>query len=143
MMTHKFKGDRTLMRVFFGESDRAAAGPHRGKPLHQALMTTLRERGFAGATLLRGKEGFGASARVHTTRLLDLSLDLPLVLEVVETEEKIQELLPELDALIGGGLITLEKVRVILYRPDSVPESDRALHQIEGLQAADGETPAA
>jgi uncharacterized protein len=117
-MTHGFKGERTLMRIFFGESDKAAAGPHRGKPLQHALMTTFRDRGFAGATLLRGIEGFGASARMHTARLLDLSLDLPLVLEVVETEEKIQEILPELDALIGGGLITLEKVRVILYRPD-------------------------
>ena len=138
-MTHKFTGERTLMRIFFGESDRAAAGPYQGKPLHQALVRTFREKGFAGATLLRGIEGFGASARVHTARLLDLSLDLPLILEVVETEEKIQELLPELDALMGGGLVTLERVRVILYRPGNVPESERSSHRIEGLRPADDE----
>ena len=136
-MTHKFKGERTLMRIFFGESDKAAAGPHKGKPLHHALVRTFREKGFAGATLLRGIEGFGASARMHTSRILDLSLDLPLVLEVVETEEKIQEILPELDSLIGGGLVTLERVRVILYRPANVAENERSLHRIEGLQPAD------
>ena len=138
-MTHKFRGERTLMRIFFGESDKAAAGPYQGKPLHQALVRTFREKGFAGATVLRGVEGFGASARVHTTRLLDLSLDLPLVLEVVETEEKIQEILPELDALMGGGLVTLERVRVILYRPGNVPEDERSLHRIEGLHPVDDE----
>jgi uncharacterized protein len=136
-MTHRFRGERTLMRIFFGETDRAAAGPHRGKPLHQAIFLLLRERGFAGATMLRGAEGFGASARVHTTRLLDLSLDLPRIIEVVETEEKIQEVLPELDELIGGGMITLERVRVILYRPADVPESERWLHRIEGLRPDD------
>ncbi|MFP3947563.1 MAG: DUF190 domain-containing protein [Longimicrobiales bacterium] len=117
-MTRRFEGERTLMRIFIGEADRASAGPHEGKPLHEAILLTLRERGFAGATVLRAISGFGASARVHTDRILRLSLDLPIVVEVVETEEKIEEVLPELDELIGGGLITLERVRVILYRPD-------------------------
>lgn len=114
---HGFAGERTLMRIFIGESDRCTAGPHRGRPLHDALVLTLRERGCAGATVLRGVQGFGASARVHTTKLLELSLDLPMVVEVVETEEKVQELLPVLDEMMGGGLLTLERVRVVIYRP--------------------------
>ncbi|HEX6749712.1 MAG TPA: DUF190 domain-containing protein [Longimicrobium sp.] len=134
---HSFRGERTLMRIFIGESDRCESGPYRGKPLHDALVRMLRERGCAGATVLRGLAGFGASARVHTARVLELSLDLPIVVEVVETEEKIQELLPELDAMIGGGLVTLERVRVILYRPGGVPEGERWQHRIEGLEPAD------
>jgi PII-like signaling protein len=105
------------MRIFIGESDRCPTGEHRGKPLYEALLLLLRARGFAGATITRAIAGFGASARIHTDRVLRLSLDLPIIVEVVETEERIQEVLPELDTLIGGGLITLEKVRVILYRP--------------------------
>jgi hypothetical protein len=136
-MTHRFKGERTLMRIFFGESDKCASGPHKGKPLHEALLHIFRERGFAGCTVLRGVAGFGASARVHTADILRLSLDLPIVLEVVEMEEQIQALLPELDALIGGGLITLERVNVILYRPTDVPETDRSRHRIEGLAPED------
>lgn len=119
---HRLSGERTLMRIFLGESDRCASGPHRGRPLHEALLRTLRERGCAGATVLRGLEGFGASARLHTARLLELSFDLPIVIEVVETEEKIQAILPELDDMIGGGLITLERARVILYRPNLSPQ---------------------
>jgi len=136
-MTHKFKGERTLMRIFFGESDKCASGAHKGKPLHEALLYIFRERGCAGCTVLRGVEGFGASARVHTADILRLSLDLPMVIEVVETEAKLQELLPELDALIGGGLITLERVRVILYRPADLPETERSRHRIEGLTPDD------
>lgn len=128
---HGFRGERTLMRIFVGESDRCESGPYRGRPLHDALLRMLRERGCAGATVLRGISGFGASARVHTTRVLELSLDLPIVVEVVETEEKIQALLPELDEMIGGGLVTLERVRVILYRPGSVPGSERDEHRID------------
>jgi PII-like signaling protein len=138
MAMHSFKGERTLMRIFIGESDRCASGPHKGKPLHHALVLTLREQGCAGATVLRGLEGFGASARVHTARVLELSLDLPIVVEVVETEEKIQALLPVLDGMIGGGMITLERARVILYRPQDVPESERWRHRIEGLEPEDG-----
>lgn len=117
-MTRHFEGERTLMRIFIGESDRCAEGPHAGKPLYEALLAMLRERGFAGATVLRGIAGFGASAKVHTDRILRLSMDLPIVIEVVETEEKIEEVRPELDRMIGGGLITLERAHVILYRPE-------------------------
>ena len=134
-MAHRFRGERTLMRVFIGESDRVGRGPHKGKPLYMGLLLTLRERGFAGATVIRGIAGFGASARLHTDRVLRLSVDLPLVVEVVETEERIQEVLPELDDLIGGGLVTLEKVRVLLYRPGGIPETERSKHRIEGLEA--------
>ncbi len=116
-MTGRFEGERTLMRIFIGESDRCADGPHAGEPLYAALLSMLRERGFAGATVLRGIAGFGASAKVHTDRILRLSMDLPIVVEVVDTEAKIEEVRPELDRMIGGGLITLERAQVILYRP--------------------------
>ena len=116
-MTMQFAGERTLMRVFIGESDRCRSGKHKGKPLYEAILLMLRERGFAGATVVRGVAGFGASARIHTEKVLRLSLDLPVIVEVVETEERIQQVLPELDRLIGGGLITLERARVVLYRP--------------------------
>jgi PII-like signaling protein len=110
---HGLTGERTLMRIHIGERDR-----FRGRPLYEAIVYLLRERHFAGATVLRGVIGFGANARVHAEKVLRLSLDLPLVIECVETEEKIQEILPELDAMIGGGLITLERAKVIAYRPD-------------------------
>jgi PII-like signaling protein len=106
-------GERTLMRIHIGERDK-----HEGKPLYEAIVHLLRERGFAGATVFRGIMGFGASAGIHTEKVLRLSLDLPIVIESVETEEKIQEVLPELDRMIGGGLITLERARVIVYRPE-------------------------
>jgi hypothetical protein len=111
-MHHKFKGERTLMRIFIGESDK-----YHGKPLYEALVEHLRRKGLAGATVLRGVAGFGASSTVHTDKVLRLSLDLPIIIEVVETEAAIQAVLPDLDDMIGGGLITLERVRVILYRP--------------------------
>ena len=123
-MTMEIARERTLMRVFIGESDRCSTGRHKGRPLYEALLLTLRERGFAGATVVRGIAGFGASARIHTEKVLRLSLDLPIIIEVVESEERIQELLPELDGLIGGGLITLEKARVVLYRPAATDESE-------------------
>jgi uncharacterized protein len=104
------------MRIFIGEDDRASSGPHRGRPLHEALLLLFRERGFPGATVLRGVAGFGASAAVRSAKILRLSSDLPIVIEVVATEARIEEVLPELDGMIGGGLVTMEKVRVILYR---------------------------
>ena len=116
-MTMEFAGERTLMRVFIGESDRCHSGRHKGKPLYEAILLMLRENGIAGATVVRGIAGFGASARIHTEKILRLSLDLPIIVEVVESEEKIQAMLPELDVLIDGGLITLERARVVLYRP--------------------------
>lgn len=109
---HGLNGERTLMRIHLGERDR-----HQGKPLYEAIVMLLRERHYAGATVYRAIMGFGASAHVRTDRIEVLSLDLPVIVEVVETEEKIQAILPELDQMIGGGLITLEKVRVIMYRP--------------------------
>jgi uncharacterized protein len=140
-MPHRFRGERTLMRIFIGESDRCEHGPHRGKPLHEALLTTFRERGFAGATVTRAVSGFGASAVLHSEKILRLSLDLPLIVEAVETEEAIQEILPELDTMIGGGLITLERVHVILYRPAGVPDDERWRHRIEGLEPEPGAEP--
>jgi uncharacterized protein len=102
-MPHRFTGERTLMRIFIGESDKCEQGPHKGLALYEALLRLFRQRGFAGATVLRGTKGFGSSARIHTADLLRLSLDLPEVIEVIETEEKIQEILPELDRMIDGG----------------------------------------
>ena len=113
---HGFKGERVLMRIHIGERDK-----YHGKPLYQAIVELLRERHYAGATVLRGIMGFGAHARLHTDKILDLSLDLPVVVECVESEERIESILPELDEMIGGGLITLERARVIMYRPDLPP----------------------
>lgn len=110
-MTQKFAGERTLMRVFIGESDR-----YHGRPLYEALVDLFRQKGLAGATVLRGVAGYGASSTIHTDKVLRLSLDLPIIIELVETQDAIDAVLPELDAMIGGGLITLEKARVILYR---------------------------
>ena len=131
-MPHRFEGERTLMRIFIGESDK-----YHGKPLYEALLETLRAKGFAGATVLRGVAGFGASSRVHTDKILRLSLDLPLIVEVIETEEAITSLLPDLDRMIGGGLITLERAHVILYRPATAKPGDRDSHRMEGLRASD------
>ena len=114
---HGLTGERTLMRIHIGERDR-----YHGKPLYEAIVLRLRERGFAGATVFRGIMGFGASAGIHSEKVLRLSLDLPLVVECVDTEEKIQAILPELDEMIGGGLITLARAQVIMYRGDRPEE---------------------
>lgn len=106
-------GERTLMRIHLGERDK-----HDGRPLYEAIVHLLRQRQFAGATVFRGIMGFGASAGLHTEKVLRLSLDLPIVVECVDTEERIQSVLPDLDGMIGGGLITLERARVILYRSE-------------------------
>lgn len=109
------------MRIHVGESDR-----WRHKPLYEAIVEMLRREGFAGATILRGVGGYGASSRYHTEKILRLSQDLPIIIEVVEYEERIQSILPKLDEMIGGGLITLEKVHVILYRPHTIrPATDK------------------
>ena len=111
-MTHeKFEGERTLMRIHIGESDK-----WQGKPLYEAIVAMLRMDGFSGVTVLRGVAGYGGSSVYHTDKLLRMSQDLPIVLEVIETNERIEEILPRLDEMVEGGLITLEKVRVILYR---------------------------
>lgn len=115
------EGEQTLMRIFVGEADRCESGPQKGKPLYQALLHMLREHGCAGASVVQGIAGFGASARIHTGSLLRLSMDLPIIVEVVDSDEKIREVLPLMDRMIGGGLVTMEKVRVMLYRaaPDA------------------------
>lgn len=123
----RIEGERTLMRVFIGESDHCASGVHASKPLYEAILLTLRERGVAGATVLRAIAGYGASAVIHTGKILRLSLDLPIVIEVVDEESRIQQVLPILDEMIDGGLITLERARVVLYRPaDAEADVDSA-----------------
>ena len=111
---HGLKGERVLMRVHIGERDK-----YKGKPLYAAIVEMLRRKGYAGATVYRGIMGFGASSTVHTDRIEVLSLDLPIVVECIETAERIDAVLPELDEMIGGGLITLERANVIMYRPHS------------------------
>jgi PII-like signaling protein len=103
--------DAVLLRIFIGESDR---WEHR--PLYEAIVLKAREARLAGATVLRGPMGFGKSSRLHTAKILRLSMDLPMVIELVDSEEKIQAFLPTLDPMIGGGMVTLEKVKVIEYR---------------------------
>jgi uncharacterized protein len=110
---HGLKGERVLMRIHIGERDK-----FEGRPLYEAIVHLLRQRHYAGATVFRGIMGFGATAGIHTEKVLRLSLDLPIVVECVDTEEKIQAILPELDGMIGGGLITLERANVIVYRPE-------------------------
>ena len=112
MPHQKFEGERTLMRIHIGESDK-----WHGKPLYEAIVEMLRKEGFSGATVLRGVAGYGGSSVYHTDKILRLSQDLPIVLEVIESTERIEQLLPRLDEMVDGGLVTLEKVRVILYRP--------------------------
>jgi PII-like signaling protein len=107
----KIEGEGLLLRIFLGESD-----TWRGQPLYEAIVRRVREEGLAGATVLRGIEGFGAHSRLHTTRILRLSEDLPVVVEIVDAAERIEVVLPILDEMIGEGLITLEKVQVIAYR---------------------------
>ena len=108
----KLEGEGKLLRIFVGESDR-----WEGLPLFEAIVRKVREAGGAGATVLRGIEGFGAHSRIHTARILRLSEDLPIVIEVVDTAEKVDALLPVLDAMIEDGLVTIETVRILRYRP--------------------------
>lgn len=109
----RFSGEKVLMRIFLGESD--AIG-HR--PLYERLVDFFRKEGFAGATVLRGISGYGANSVFHTDKILRLSLDLPIIIEVVESQEKIDAAMPQIDAMMsGGGMITLEKATVIRYSP--------------------------
>ena len=101
-----------LLRIFIGEADR-----WQGKPLYEAIVTEARKRGLAGATVVKGFMGFGAHSRIHTAKLLELSQDLPIVIEIVDAPERIEAFLPDLEAMVGDGLITLERAEVILYRP--------------------------
>jgi hypothetical protein len=106
--------DSVLLRILIGESDR-----WEHKPLYEAIVLKAREMQLAGATVLRGPMGFGKSSRLHTAKILRLSMDLPFVIEIVDSEENINSFLPELNKMIGAGLVTLEKVKVIHYRGDS------------------------
>lgn len=112
MEHEKFQGERTLMRIHVGESDK-----WEGKLLYQAIVELFRKENFSGVTVLRGVGGYGSASRYHTEKILRLSQDLPIIIEAVEYSERIERILPNLDEMVGGGLITLEKVRVILYRP--------------------------
>jgi PII-like signaling protein len=99
------------MRIHIGESDK-----WHGKPLYDAIVEMLRKEGFSGATVLRGVAGFGASSVLHTDKLLRMSQDLPIILEVIESNEKIEKILPHIDEMLDGGIVTLEKVRVLVHR---------------------------
>ena len=107
----RLDGAALLARIYIGESDH-----WEGRPLYEAIVEKLRSSGVAGATVLRGIEGYGRAARVHTAHLLRLSEDLPILIEVVDREDRLRAVLPEIDAMVDGGLITLERVEVIAYR---------------------------
>jgi PII-like signaling protein len=102
--------DAVLLRIFLGEADK-----FHGKPLYEAIVMKAREAHLAGATVLRGPMGFGHSSRVHTAKILRLSEDLPLLIEIVDAEDKIEAFLPTLDSMMGSGLVTMEKVKVLQY----------------------------
>ena len=106
----KLVGENLLMRIFIAEGDR-----YEHRPLYEALVEMLRKEGFAGATVLRGVCGFGANSVYHSQKLLDLSADLPMIIEAVESEEKVNAVMPRIDTMMSGGMVTLEKVRVIRY----------------------------
>lgn len=107
----KISEDGELLRIFIGESDR-----WQGKPLYEAIIMKAREMGLAGATMLRGLMGFGAASRIHTAKILRLSQDMPIVIEIVDSADKIDSLLPIVDEMVQEGMVTVERVRVIQYR---------------------------
>src|SRR5437588_5772135 len=107
----RLEGEGKLLQLFIGESDR-----WHGKPLYQAIVERVRQEGLAGATVLRGIEGFGADSRIHTSRILRLSEDLPVVIEIVDTSEQIDRAVPILDEMVGEGMLTLERVQIVSYR---------------------------
>ncbi len=109
----KLEGEGCLLRIYIGELDK-----WHHQPLYEAIVVKAREMGLAGATVLRGPMGFGAHSRLHTAKILRLSEDLPIIVEIVDKEEKINAFLPEMDRMVRDGLITLEKVRVIKYSPN-------------------------
>ena len=109
----KLDGQALLARIYIGESD-----TWHGRPLYEAVVHLLRERGIAGATVIRGIEGFGAKHHLHTSRILALTSDLPILIEVVDEEARLRAVLPEIDAMVADGLITLEHVEVFAYRAE-------------------------
>ncbi len=112
----RIEGQGKLLRIFIGESD-----TWHGKPLYEAIVLRLREEGLAGATVFRGIEGFGAHSRLHTARILRLSEDLPLLIEVVDNLEAIEKVLPILDEMVSEGLVTMENVEIVAYRANEEP----------------------
>lgn len=112
----KIPEDGCLLRIFIGESDK-----WHGRPLYEAIVMKARELHLAGATVLRGPMGFGAQSRLHTTKILRLSEDLPMVIEIIDSKEKIDELMPHIDEMVQEGLVTLEPVQVIKYRAGQTP----------------------
>lgn len=129
---HGFNGERTLMRIHVEEQDK-----FHGQPVYERIVQLLRSRHFAGATAFRAVEGFGATGHLHHQG--SWKLDCAIVIECVDSDEKIHAVLPELDGMIGGGIITLERVRVILYRKKLPPEERdaRASMEITGRWQAD------
>lgn len=115
----KIEGEGQLLRIFIGESDR-----WEGQPLFEAIVQRARREGLAGATVLRGLEGYGAHSRIHTTNILRLSEDLPVVVEIVDRSERIDAFLPILDEMVGEGMVTLEKVRILAYRHSASDAAD-------------------
>jgi PII-like signaling protein len=114
----RIEGEGKLLRIFIGESDR-----WHGTPLYEAIVQHVRKEGLAGATVIRGIEGFGADSHLHTSRILRLSEDLPVVIEIVDTAENIDRILPSLDEMVSEGMLTVEKVHVIAYRSSTEPGS--------------------
>ena len=110
----KLEGEQKLLRIFIGEQDVFS-----GAPLYEAIVGRARELGMAGVTVTRGFMGFGLKARIHTAKMLELSYDLPIIIEIVDSEEKINNLLPKIDEMVKEGLVTMEKVQVIMYRGDA------------------------
>lgn len=113
----KLEGEGKLLRIFIGESD-----TWQGRPLYESIVRRSREEGLAGATVIRGIEGFGAHSRLHTARILRLSEDLPLVIEIVDRADRIDGFLPILDEMVAEGLVTLERVEIVTYRAQEAPE---------------------
>ena len=112
----KVSEEGQLLRIFIGESDK-----WKGKPLYEAIVLKARAMGLAGATMLRGLMGYGAASRIHTAKILRLSEDLPIIVEIVDNPEKITSFLPIIDEMVQEGLVTLERVQVILYRHNTQP----------------------
>jgi len=133
---HGLKGEQVLMRIHIGERDK-----FKGKPLYEAIVELLRAKHYAGATVFRAVMGFGATAHLRTDRIEVLSLDLPVVIECVDTEERITAILPEIDQMIEGGLITLERAKVIMYRANLPPERRTASWQMDMTGLWEGDAP--
>lgn len=109
----KLPTDGKLLRIFIGEADKL-----NGKPLYEEIVLLARRNSMAGATVIKGSMGFGCKSRMHTSKLLELSTDLPVIIEIVDSEEKINDFLPSLDAMVKEGLVTVEKANVIMYRAE-------------------------